>query len=75
MPTSTCTRPFAAPFFALKAFSLSASVSRSCSSRRDVVREHGADADLLGGVGERLELAVHVVDRRDAALDRLAVAR
>ena len=41
---------------------------------RHVVREHGSDADLLGGVRERLQLAVHVVDRRHAAPNRLGVA-
>ena len=40
----------------------------------DVVRENGADPDLLGRIGECLELAIHVVDRRDSALNRLAVA-
>ncbi len=39
---------------------------------RDVVRQDGADAELLGGLRKRLELPVHVVDGRHAALDRLA---
>src|SRR5919106_1676253 len=39
-----------------------------------VVREHRADPDLLGGTGQPVEATVHVVDRRDATLDRLAVA-
>ena len=40
----------------------------------DVVRQHGADADLHRRVAKSGELAVHVVHGRDAALDALAVA-
>ncbi len=75
MPTSTFTRPSAAPLLRPEGLLVVGERVEIVLIRRDVVREDRADADLLGRLGERAELAVHVVDGRDAALDRLAVAR